>query len=129
MNVFRFLLIFLGLTVYLTSCSDGSGSSSSSLSMSGRITDAANKTVGLNRISLQGNKSTIMSTTADNRGNYSMETKENLPRGIYQFAVGSKGVTFVLNGEDNHITIDVIYYNIDKYKLLLTNTAADALPL
>lgn len=124
MNVFRFLFIFLGLTFSLTSCSDGSGSSSSSLSMSGRITDAANKTVGLNRISLQGNKSMIMSTTADNRGNYSMETKENLSRGIYQFAVGSKGVTFVLNGEDNHITIDGNYNDIDKYNFKMTGSEA-----
>src|SRR5690625_6366007 len=115
MNVLRLNLIFLEIIDSHTSCSARSGSSSSSLSMSASITDAANKTVGLNRISLQGNKSTIMSTTADNRGNYSMETKENLPRGIYQFAVGSKGVTFVLNGEDNHITIDGNYNNIDKY--------------
>lgn len=119
MNIFRFsLMMAFALTIF-TSCSEGSGRSKTSgqtVRFSGQIIDGGNKVVGINRISLRGNKSMVMSTTADGRGNFSMETPDPLPQGIYQFAVGSKGVTFVLTGDDHDITINGKYNEIDRYK-------------
>lgn len=119
MKIVRLSLIFGFALALLTACSEGSGKSKGSdqtVRISGQIIDGANKVVGLNRISLRGNKSMIVSTNADGRGNFSMETPDPLTQGIYQFAVGSKGVTFVLTGKDHDITINGKYNEIDRYK-------------
>lgn len=125
------LSFFLALAaVLMVSCNTDSknqGSSqaksgSKSVTISGKMVDGANKVVALNRVSLSGNKSLIMNTTADSRGKFSMTSKGPIIPGIYQFVMGTKGVAFVLTGEDSEINIQGNFKTFESYDFTLTGS-------
>src|SRR5690606_39997884 len=104
MKLLRILLLAaLGL-FFAVSCSDSESTATGDpVTISGQIRDGANKSIGLYKISLKGQKSLVMSTQADVRGNFSMKSDKPLSEAIYQYMVGNQGVSFYLSGEVNVI--------------------------
>ena len=106
MKMVRFILLFCFGAALSVACSDGEKPMTGDpVTISGQIRDGGNKTISLNRISLKGQKSQVMSTQADARGNFTMSSNKPLEEAIYQFQVGNQGVSFVLTGEDKDIEI------------------------
>ena len=115
MKAIKYLIVTILGFVVVAACSDSVTNSGDPVTISGKIVDGANKNIGLYRISLKGQKSLVMSTKADNRGNFSMTSDKSIQEAIYQFTVGSKGVSFVLTGEDTDITINGNLNNLETY--------------
>lgn len=121
------LLAGLGI-IFFTACNNSAKTTNGNpLTISGKIVDGGNKSISLHRISLKGQKSLIMSTKADQRGNFSMTSEKPIPEAIYQFSVAGKAVSFVLNGEDTDIKINGKLNNMDKYDFELTGSQETSL--
>src|SRR5680860_963816 len=123
--------IIAGLSILvILSCSDSTTSSDGEVvTISGKIVDGANKNIGLNRISLKGQKSLVMSTKSDNRGNFSMTSDKPLPEAIYQFTVGNTGVSFVLNGKETDIKINGDLKKLETYDFELSGSQETSLQI
>lgn len=129
MKVLRILLL-AGLSLYLmASCSDSTSPNENPVTISGKILDGGNKSVGLYRISLKGQKSKVMSTQADVRGNFSMTSDKSLEEAIYQFMVGDQGVSFVLTGEDTDIQINGNLRTLAQYDFELSGSLETSLQI
>ena len=97
------ILFLAGLGILLMfSCSNPTAAGGKLLTVSGKIQDGAFKSIGFYRVSLTGQKSLLMSTQADNRGNFTMTSEKPVGEAIFQFMVGNKGVSFVLDGEEHN---------------------------
>jgi len=122
-----------GLSIlFFVSCSDSSSKNSISgdpTTISGKIIDGGNQYIGLYRISLKGQKSLVMSTQADSRGNFSMTSDKPIPQAIYQFTVGNKGTSFVLNGKDTDIKINGDFKKLETYDFELSGSQETSLQI
>ncbi len=124
------LLASLGLFfIWACNSTDQSTTDGERLTISGKIIDGANKPVALYRISLKGQKALVMSTQADQRGNFSMTSEEPIPQAIYQFSVANKGASFVLTGEDTDIKINGKFSTIDQYDFELSGSKETGLQI
>lgn len=130
MKLLRILLLAaLGL-FFATSCSDSESTATGDpVTISGQIRDGANKSIGLYKISLKGQKSLVMSTQADVRGNFSMTSDKPLSEAIYQFMVGNQGVSFVLTGEDTDIQIKGNLNTLAQYDFELSGSPETSLQI
>lgn len=128
MKLVRILLLF-GMGLALTiGCSDsGSTINGDPVTITGQIRDGGNKTIALHRISLKGQKSQVMSTQADARGNFSMTSDKPLEKAIYQFMVGNQGVSFVLTGDDTDLDIKGNLNNLAQYDFELNGSKETSL--
>lgn len=113
------LILSLSFILFLISC----GEKEIGFKLSGRMIDAPNKVVELNRVSLQGQKSLVSSTNTDERGNFELTTETPIEEAIYQLSIGNKKVSFVLNGEDTDIQITGKFQTFDQYDFDVTGSA------
>ncbi|WP_236974938.1 peroxiredoxin family protein [Membranihabitans maritimus] len=120
MKLLRYTLFVISLSLVFISCTEQK--EEVQFELSGKITDAGNKAISLNRVTLTGQKSLIASTTADDRGNFLLTTDKALEEAIYQFSVGGKGVSFVLNGQDRKININGSFHTLEQYDFDLTGS-------
>lgn len=129
MNVLKRLIFAGTVLLFFISCSDSVTGDGQQVTISGKIINGSDKAISLNRISLKGQKSLVMSTQADDRGNFSMKSKNGLNPAIYQLSVGQKSVAFVLNGKDTEIQINGNYSNLENYDFELSGSKETSLQI
>lgn len=130
MKLVKLLLVgCLGFLVSMGCSNSDSAVSGEVVTISGQIRDGGNLPITLYRISLRGQKSQVMATQSDPRGNFSMTSKKPLEEAIYQFMVGNQGVSFILNGEDTDIAIKGNLNNLAQYDFELSGSMETSLQI
>jgi len=110
MRTFIFL-IFSAVAIAIAGCS----SEPEGTTISGKISDAGDMKIFLDKTTVSNKAMVIEQTDADGDGQFKFSFPEGLEKGIYRIRIGAKKAYLVLSGDEGQVTINGDLAGLDRY--------------
>ena len=107
--MYKFVVIAVLSFLFASSCKDVK-----STSIEGKVTNAENMSIFLDKISLDNTNEILMTTKSDGAGNFEFNIPDGIKPGFYRIRIGAKTIEFVFNGTEKEVKIDADLNMVDQ---------------
>ncbi len=120
---FLFLLTFSVSFLFYQCAKDGN---SGGLTISGKINNAGNMQVYLDKLGISPTSANLVvgKADADASGNFEFDLPQKLSEGIYRLRVGEQKLNLILDGKESDITVNGDLANLNQFNYEVTGSAS-----